>query len=458
MLAIRPALYIHCGAILPTGGTLAMLFSGLLLQGRAKFLLPSLAILCSMVAGCGEKDERTVLRYARWGLPDEIRAEQELLKEFEANNPDIRVVVEYASWSEYWNKLQAQIAAGTAPDVMLIGGTHAHDYARRGVLEDLNPFLEEDPEAPDLEAFFPAALDLYRFNDGFWAMPRDCNTLGIYYNKTLFRKHGVPLPAPDWTWEEFHEAARALTIDESGDGRFDSYGFLCSFESLEVNWGPWVWQNGGQILNKERTRAMLDSPEAIEAMEFYTGMVVNDRISPDMAQAATFGSNMFVTGRLAMSQEGSWMIRTFSRIDNFEWAIAPLPKGETRAASVNGVANAMYGRSANKDAAWRLIKFLSSPLYQEQLARSGTSIPVIQDVAYSPTYLSGDVEGKEYFLEQIETVGRVVDFTPGFARWESAARNQLELVWLGRKSVADAMRDATREINAILASNEARAQ
>src|SRR5690606_24924470 len=104
-------------------------------------------------------------------------------------------------------------------------------------------------------------------------------------------------------------------------------------------------QNGGSILNEDRTKAMLDSPETIEAMEFLTALVKKEKVSPDTAQTASFGSNMFLTGKLAMSSEGSWMLRAFSRIDHFEWSIAPTPRGKLDVSNVNGLGNAMYANS-----------------------------------------------------------------------------------------------------------------
>jgi multiple sugar transport system substrate-binding protein len=153
-----------------------------------------------------------------------------------------------------------------------------------------------------------------------------------------------------------------------------------------------------------------------------------------------------------MSSEGSWMVRLFSEIENFEWGIAPLPQGKRQVAPVNGLGNAVYAKAKNKDAAWRLVKFLSSETYQKQLAKSGTSIPALKSVAYSPAYLDDNPPNKKIFLKQIEN-GRTLPFTPGFARWEDAIRKQLELVWLGQKDVATAMAEATTQVEEIIAKS-----
>lgn len=420
-------------------------------------LLAASAIL--LLASCGSdsggdasSSSVTTIRYARWGIPEEIQAERELVREFEAANPDIRVKIEFGSWGEYWNKLQAQMAAGTAPDVFLLNGGYLHEYASRGQLEDLQQRFAGDADLSE-DDYFPVVMASQRFNGGLWALPRDCNTVAIFYNKSLFAKHGVEPPTADWTWDEFLAKARALTVDENKDGRMESYGFLASFESMEGHYVSWIWQNGGRVMSEDHQRAMIGEPAAVEALEFYSGLVTKEKVSPDAAQASTFGSNMFLTGKLAMASEGSWMLRTFSQIDGFEWGIAPLPRGREVVAPVNGLGNAVYARSRNKDAAWRLVKFLASRQYQERLAQSGTSIPALREVANSPLYLDGKPAGKDIFLAQIEH-GRPLDFIPGFARVEDAVRSQLELVWLGRADVPTAMREAARRIDAILAEEQ----
>lgn len=411
------------------------------------------ATMLLLAVGCGGSvpdDGSVAIRYARWGTPQEIEAERALLREFEAANPGVRVVVEFSSWSEYWTKLQAQLAAGSAPDVFLFSGTHVQDYRQRGQIENLADRAASDPEL-DMSVFYDAPVRIFTDSDGLWAMPRDCNAIGIFYNKTLFDQHGVSYPEPDWTWDDFLEKARALTIDENGDGRMESFGYLAAFESMEVHWVSWVWQAGGAVLNEDRTRAVLDSPASIRGLQFLSDLVRVEKVSPDASQASTFGSNMFLTGRLAMSSEGSWMIKGFSAADHFQWDVAPLPGGVERVGVVNGLGNAIYSGSKQKDAAWELVKFLSSQTYQESLARSGTSIPALRAVAQSDIYLDGKPEGKKYFLEQIE-IGRIPDHTVASTQWESAIREKLELVWMGRMDVETAAREATVAVNAILES------
>jgi multiple sugar transport system substrate-binding protein len=399
---------------------------------------------------CGGEDYegKTVIRYARWGNPEELGSEKRLVQQFEAENPDIKVKTEFSSWGDYWSKLQSNLASGTAPDVFMLTGAFAHEYQVRGQLENLDPWAENDPDV-SFDDYYQVSVQTYRFRGGFWAIPRDCNTGAIVYNKTLFDRYKVPYPKDDWKWDDLREKARQLTVDENDDGRLESYGFLATYGSMEVQYGPFIWQNGGDVLNEDRTVCLLDQPAAVEAMEFLHGMV-KDKVSPNASQAAAVGGNLFLTGRLAMQQAGSWTMATNSEIDHFEWDIAPMPAGPAGSiACVNGLGAAVYAKSKNKEAAWRFAKFFGSRAYQEALAKSGTSIPVLRSVAQSEVYLDGKPPGKKYFLQQLENA-HPLDFLPGFPKVDNAIRDELELVWLGRKEVREALADATKKVNVIL--------
>ncbi|MEQ8821139.1 MAG: sugar ABC transporter substrate-binding protein [Sumerlaeia bacterium] len=410
--------------------------------------LAGLALLSACGGGSGAP-EKTLVRYGRWGLPSEIAAEKELISLFEAQNPDIEIKVEYASWAEYNRKIQAQMAARSAPDVFLLGGTQFHDYLALGQIEDLTERFANDPSI-DLGAYYQAPIEVFTVDGRRYGMPRDCNTVALYFNKNLFDEAGIAHPTSEWTWPDLLEAAKALTRDHDGDGRTDQFGFLASFESMEVHWGSFVWQNGGRILSEDRTECLLDTAAAREALEFYTSLVTEHEVSPDASQAAAFGSQMFLTGRVAMTTDGSWMVNNYDEIDAFEWSVVPLPAGKREAAPVNGLCHVMSSTSPDKEAAWRFIRFMGSEAYQKKLAELRASIPALKSVAESPEYLADRPAVKEAFLAQFE-YAQPLPFTPGFPRWEAAIRSQLELVWLGRKEATEACRDAAAEVEAILA-------
>lgn len=402
-----------------------------------------------MLHACGGGGGRgkVTLRYFRWADPSEIQATREVLRLFETRYPNIRVKLEFAPWSEYWNKLQSQIAAGEAPDVFMISGFYFQDFARKGVLKDLAPWVQKD--GLDLQDFFPIPLKVLSYQGHLYALPRDYNVVVLYYNKKLFDRAGVPYPDTTWTWEDLRRVAKALTLDLDGDGRIDQFGFLVENDP-EVCWGNFVLQNGGEILDTLSGECALDRPEAVEALRFLWDLIYTDHAAPASAQL-TAQTDPFLTGRVAMRIGGSWNLRRY-HLPEIDYGITYLPKGKVRAAFANGTGNAIYARTQYPEAAWKLVKFFSSPEAQQKLAETGTSIPALKSVAFSPEY--GEVVRRfgvrpEIFWGSFRFARRL-PFTPRYSEWMDLVVRELERGWIGQIPIEEAARNAAQGANEIL--------
>jgi multiple sugar transport system substrate-binding protein len=409
----------------------------------------ALAVLSALALGCGGRGDYD-LRYMRWGTNEELAGAQELINLFESQHPDIRVKREVAPWADYWTKLQGSLAANDAPDVFLMGGDYICDFLKDNVLTDITPMVEQS--GLDLSTFYQNPVEIFRREGRLWGLPRDCNTVAVYYNRTMFESAGVPLPTPSWTWDDFLTDAEALTRDLDGDGRIDTWGYLTYYNSQETRFGIWVWNAGGEFLSADHRTATIDTPEVIRGIEFLTDLIHVHHVAPDVEGDALQDRNLFLTGRLAMITEGSWMLREFRRIEGFTWDVAPMPRGPARqVTSVNGLANVIWSGSQSKQKAWELVRFLSSPPCQEALARGGTSIPALRSVAESPAFLDPALppEHIRVFLDGIDT-GHPLDFTPRYHDWDNALQRELEPAWRGTVSAAEACAAAQRRVQPIL--------
>lgn len=416
----------------------------------APFLL--VAAAAAIAAGCSRKPaEPVALRYMRWSDPVELAATRELLDLFEQSHPGVTVTLEFNGWNEYWPKLQTIVAAGDPPDVFMMSGLYFHDFQSRGVLADLSVRAAKTPGLA-LADFFAQPVASFSAQGKLHALPRDFNCIGLYYNKALFDSAGLAYPDSSWDWDDLRTAARRLTRDRDGDGRPDVWGFQVMNE-LETCWGNFVLQNGGRILDEERTRCMLAEPEAVEAIAFLRGLIYDDRVAPNPAELESMPGQAFRSGRVAMVTNGSWMLKSLAESPELHYGVAPLPHGRRRAAIANGVAHAVAAASKHPGEAWELAVFLSSRPAQEALARSGTSIPVLRSVATSPAYLEqgvGGAEAKRVFLDQME-YAEAIPFTPGFARWYDEVRKALDLVWIGKATPQEALASAAARADEILA-------
>ncbi len=423
------------------------------MKNLSKCVLIFTTILLILWAGCSKnssKKKQIIITYKRWANPSEVESTKELLKLFEKRYPNIKVEFTSEPWGAYWDKIQTQFAAGEAPDVFLIGATYIADFYSKGLLLNLQPYIERDKKELDLNDFFKPPFELYTFNGNLYALPRDINSIVLFYNKDLFDRFGLPYPDETWTWKDIISAGKKLTVDENKDGIIDYWGFLNSLD-YEIGWGNFVLQNKGRLLTPDKRRCIANSPPVVEALQFLYDLEHKYRIAPDSAAKESLGEQVFQTGRVAMRFDGSWMIGTYkSTITGFKWDIAVLPKGKVRACIANGVAHAINAKTKHPEEAWLLVKFLSSKEAQIALAKSATSIPVRKSIAYSKYFLDGVPENKKACLEMIK-YGHNYPVTPEMNYWllDIMAR-ELQLAFLGKKSIKKALDDATREVNKVL--------
>jgi multiple sugar transport system substrate-binding protein len=415
-----------------------------------RILLAALTLLALLIAFVGPGSGDFDIRYMRWGTPEELAGAQELVDLFEEEHPGVRVKLEVTSWAQYWTKLLGGLAANDAPDVFLMGGDYLYEFMLDGVLTDITPYVERSDL--DLSLYYENPIRIFQREGGLWGLPRDCNTVGVYYNRTMFIEAGVPLPRRDWTWDDFLSAAEALTRDTDGDGRVDQWGYLTYYNSQETRFGTWVWNAGGEFLSPDGRRATFTSPDVARGLSFLTDLIHVHGVAPDMEGDAQQDTNLFVTGHLAMITEGSWRLRFFRQIEDFEWDVAPLPRGPARqVTSVNGLANVIWSGSENPELAWEFVQFLSSRPCQEALARGGTSIPALREVAESEIFLDPTLppDSIDVFTDAIATA-HALNYTPGYHEWDRVLQRGLERAWRGSETVEEVLATEQIEAQAIL--------
>ncbi len=147
----------------------------------------------------------------------------------------------------------------------------------------------------------------------------------LYCNAELFRRFGVALPDGRWDWDAFASAGRQLTHDTDGDGRIDQWGFIIN------GWPPyqmWVWQNGGDIVDRRTGRLNFDDPRVTDAMDVYAGLIHRQKIAPPMSMVSEAGfSELFRAGKVAMFMGGA--ADDLDRIDGLDVVVAEVPTGPT---------------------------------------------------------------------------------------------------------------------------------
>ena len=385
------------------------------------------------------QDETGEVSFMVFGDPAELAAYQELVAAFEAQEPGIDVeLIHIPSASDYRARLGVDFAAGDPADVVLINYRRYAPFAAMGVLEPLAPYLRRSEVISESD-FFEVATDSFKWRGQLMCVPQNISSLVVYYNRDLFDAAGLPYPSDDWTWDEFLDAAQALTADLDGDGQTDQYGV--GIEPSIFRLAPFVWGAGGELVVLESglrpIRLALDSRAAREGVEWFVELQTEHGVVPDaLAESAESSESRFLNGRTAMFFNSRRGTPTARSIDGFEWDVAALPVGLERSGILHSDAYCMASVTEDKDAAWRFIEYANSPEGQAIVAASGRTVPSLVAVADSEVFLDPDAApaNSAVWLDTIDTL-RTVPVMRAWVDVEELTGDELERAFYGQAPI-----------------------
>jgi multiple sugar transport system substrate-binding protein len=402
----------------------------LVMRGRRIAAVASFVAV--VVAGCSADAQEGPTRVTVMvsGDPAEIDAYRAVVDGFNGSQDDVEAdLLPFAERDELIARLSTSIAGGEPPDLFLMNYRYYGQFAARGALEPVGPYLAGS-SGFDQGDFFDTAMTPFRWDGEQMCLPQNVSSLVIYFNADLFRSAGVEPPAAGWTWDEMVAAAGELTTDADGDGA-QVYGLGIDPEIIRV--APLIWSNGGSLVDDEDspTRFAFDPP-AIEAIQrFLTLRTAGVTPSDGEAESEDLESR-FLNGRLAMLIESRRVVPTLRTITDFEWDVASLPPMEVPVSVLHSDAYCITAGSDAKDAAWRYLEFALGPEGQRIAAGSGRTVPSLRSVAESDVFLDPEAEPahSEVFLEQIPTL-RSVPLISTWPEIEDIANALLEEAYYG---------------------------
>ena len=380
------------------------------------------------------------LSYGVWDAT-QVPAMQKIIAAFEAQNPTITVTIQQTPWADYWTKLQAAASGGSAPDVFWMNGPNFQLYAANNVLR---PLTDTDPH-PDTSVYPPALAKLYQYKNVQYGLPKDFDTVGLWYDKALFDAAGVAYPTASWTWSDFQAAAKKLTDPAKG-----VYGVGANLEGQE-NYYDTIYQAGGSVISADGKKSGYADPATVAGLKFWTDLVAAKE-SPSLKQMTdTAPLNLFESGKLAMYWGGSWDAKEFSGNDATKNGVdvAPLPAGVKKATIIHGLANVVFAHTSHPAQAEKFAAFLGSQQAAQIEADTGTVIP-----AYNGTQQSWVKAYPQYHLQSF--LDQLPDAVPypiskNTAAWNTLETTELTKAWDGSEPIDKAAGDLATAMNAALA-------
>lgn len=425
-------------------------------------LLLCLFLFALPFSGCGQKTESleaqtaVEIKVAFWGSPEEIEIVTQSMAGWQKAHPEILVRFEHTPYSGYDSKILTRIAGGAAPDIIAAESNYFVTFATKGVYLGLNQFISQDPDF-SLGDFFPSIIDRFTVKGEVYALPRDVAPFAcVFYNKDLFDKEGIPYPTDDWTWDDMLRIAQRLT-------KRDQAGWVTQYGFYGWAWQNFIYGNGGSLVDdvKAPTKTFIDAPAAVEGLQFYADLINKYHVMPTPVALANAGMGvdmMFASGRLGLFLSGIWETPALREKYSFRWDVAMFPKNKdgVRRFGSGGTGYGILKTARNPQKAWEVVKALTSPEVQAEMARRGLAQPALRTVAESDAWALNDMPpaNKEMLNEAV----KYIVFDPFHPRWREIEAKfitpELDLLQTGKETAEEAVRKIAPKINQLLAEGE----
>jgi len=434
------------------------------LLNRRKLIAIALVVILAMgtIAGCGTStkgsgtDTKTPapmkadLQYLLWD-DTQMPIIQKQIETFTAKLPGVTVTANVMPYADYWTKLQTAVAGGTGPDLYWMTRPNYDIWSRLGTAAKIDDLLASNKALKsNFDAMLPFTVDAYKFNGKFHGVPWGVDSTAIVYNEDALKAAGLkPLAEIEdsFTWDTLRDYATKLTKRDGN--RVVQYGFMVP---PTRNWWDFIWSNGGKFFNEDGTKSLLDSPENIAAIQFLADLQLKDKVSPTTAATQSESAlDMFMSGKIAIMQAGTWQLAQFSNIKGFKWNAVQFPKSPKtgkRGSTSNVMGYVVNPNTKNKEAVGELLAHLTSEPIQRNLAESGTFIPVRKE-SQAPFFADNlPPANRKAFQKAFEYA------TPmKFSQWVSyqefikVTNDAMNVILSGSKPVDVALREATASMN-----------
>ena len=235
--------------------------------------------------------------------------------EFTRHQPDIEVRVNVVAYSSYFDALRTDVAGGSVDDIFWISNAYFAPYADSGRLIGVTP-------RPDWE---PSVVEQFTRDGTLWGVPQLTDAgIALYYNADLLAAAGVDPAALNslrWSPDDAQDTLRPLLARLTpGDGRRWAYNAGNDLQGIYLNY---IGSAGGVFSAGDRFA--FDNPQAAEAFGYLVRLINVDKVAPpasDTNDNGDFSRNMFLQGRMALFQSGTYNLAQIAANAPFRWGVA----------------------------------------------------------------------------------------------------------------------------------------
>lgn len=406
-----------------------------------------------------KSNESITLRMTVWGAPEEVAAYKVAIAKFEKKYPNITVNLQHIP-TDYDTKLTAMVAGNDVPDIaQMESASIAYPLAEQGKFYNLQEFLSSDTEI-NAERLVPNIS--YSLEPGnVIGLGPGPESFGLFYNEDIFKDAGLTPPpskaSEAWTWDEFVEVAKKLTIDTKGRNATDPSFDPKNIKQYGVNFPTWwgsysnfIFSNGGDFVSEDGKTFALNQPAAVEALQKIADLINVYHVAPSPVQAKNIpATNVALqTKKVAMAIDGQWVSAGLAQ-SKFHYNVGVLPIMKKPMTTVVCGMFSMFKSTKHPKEAWELMKALMDPEASIDMLTAGTWMPAYKDWYTDPAMLSKWAENldsrpsgyKDAIIDVLlnDSHQTPTGYVKNFSKIMDIVNPALDKVWLGQQTAQEAM-------------------
>jgi len=371
------------------------------------------------------------------------------------------------------SKAIVQCVTGTGPDIIDMGNKREMmTFVEAGMLLNLTEYAQKMGFAPDQT--YPAIKELLMFEGKQYRFPCNVNANCVIYNKNIFDDHNVPYPSPNWSYDDFIKIAQMIKNNPSKSG--EKHLTVAKWVTLEF-YQDLLIGHGASQFTPDGLTSMLDSAEAIAAMQFYYDLMYVYKVLPTKAETDAMssqggwmgkqGMTSFSIGKAAMIFIGRWYTVQVPNYPNLKGNLGAVVLPHMRDRPSAGAAGCRGAGINVKSPHWKealkFLQYLASPQYSQLIVRDGDSLPPNPDLARTGSDLVNEIisdpDFHQPFIDAVHNA-RPLDLSPFFEA-------SLLRLWLQERidyveeqilTPQEALKSLSREINQRIRLNLERRQ
>ena len=392
----------------------------------------SVLILAPSLAMAGE----VVWWTPNWG---QARAEK-LAADFQKANPDITIKLEITTSNGLPQRVLTALQSGAAPDIIEVQHGWVQGYAQSDLVQPLDDTIQ------DVADYNKASINYDTFDGKLYGIPYRIECVGVMYNLDDFKAAGLDPANPPQTWEQWSAAAKAMTKDGKFGMAITGGGEMGNTVTRAL---PLIWMNGGDIISADGKKAVVNSPEAVAAIKFYTDFYKN-KYSPEstLQNDGVANRQLFVTGKISMYQTGQYDIAPIKQAApniNLGAMATPHPDGKQTAGIIGGWSYVIPKDAKNPADARKFLQFLNTSDNQGFFT---DTFPARTSALNLPRF-------QDPMLKQFAAIlpfGRPSPNNPHWVQISQALFDGIQRVLTGDQDPQTSMNQANDEIQALLDS------